>query len=92
MPFYFTPVPTDDELKIIEGLYLHLNQKQAEGFAKLLREISPVSSFERINYYFMQRYSISIPESILQFSTSHRAQILELCFHVSAMHKLIATK
>jgi hypothetical protein len=92
MPFYFTPVPTDDELKIIEGLHLHLSQNQAQGFAELLGEISPVSSFERINYYFMQRYSISIPDSVYQFSTSHRSQILELCFRVSAMHKLIATK
>lgn len=90
MRFYFTPVPTEDEAEIIEGLYLQLLKKQATEFEELIGKISPVSSFERINYYFMQRYSISIPESIYQFSSSYRSQILELCFRQSALHKMIA--
>lgn len=84
---YFINYPSNNELKIIDSLFSALKSNRVQNFKRYILDIPGISSFERINFYFITRYSMSIVDAINVFNEKDRAEIESACLMVSGLSK-----
>ncbi len=84
---YFINNPSNNEIKIIDSLFGALKSNRVQNFKHYILDIPNCSSFERINFYFINRYSISIVDAINAFSEKDRPEIERVCLLVSGLSK-----
>jgi hypothetical protein len=83
---YFVKAPTSTENTTIDALYDSIVYQKVIHFKEYLIEIPKFSSFERINYHFIQKYAFSLIEGIESFQEKDKQDVLNMCLKISGLN------
>jgi hypothetical protein len=80
---FFIKEPTAGEIQMMEALFRSLVTNKVQQFKAAIQIIPSISSFERINYHFINQYSISLVQAAEHFEENERHSVLQACLEVS---------
>jgi len=83
---YFIHAPSISELHTIETLYSTIKLGKIQQIQQCLMDIPNHSSFERINYYFFERYTFTIVDGIRSFQEEEKRDVLNTCLKISGLN------